>query len=85
MFLQCSLKGETKHTYSGDRAKEDIIGYAVRMAAPPIQHIASFHHLKEVIAQEDLFFVYAGEKEGALWVSLDILLVMMKIFVICLR
>ncbi|XP_027215964.1 protein disulfide-isomerase TMX3 isoform X1 [Penaeus vannamei] len=61
------LKGDTKHTYTGDRAKEDIVGYAVRMAAPPIQHIASFHHLKDIIAQEDLFFVYAGEKEGPLW------------------
>ncbi|XP_071545582.1 protein disulfide-isomerase TMX3 isoform X2 [Panulirus ornatus] len=63
------VKGETRHIYKGDRVKEDIVGYAIRMAAPPVQHVQSYRHLKDVIDKGDLFFLYVGNQEGDLWDS----------------
>nr|XP_045605922.1 protein disulfide-isomerase TMX3-like isoform X1 [Procambarus clarkii] len=61
------IKGETRHVYKGDRVKEDIVGFALRMAAPPIQHIQSYRHLKDTIDRGDLFFIYVGSHEGDIW------------------
>ncbi|XP_076041634.1 protein disulfide-isomerase TMX3-like isoform X2 [Oratosquilla oratoria] len=65
MFIQ----GDTRHTYRGDRTRDDIVGYALRMANPPVQPLSTYHHLKDTINQGHLFFLYAGMKEGQLWES----------------
>ncbi|XP_042225232.1 protein disulfide-isomerase TMX3-like isoform X2 [Homarus americanus] len=63
------VKGHIRHVYKGDRVKEEIIGFALRMSAPPIQHIQSSRHLKETVDRGDLFFIYVGNQEGDLWES----------------
>lgn len=61
------VKGDQRHSYKGDRVKEEIVGYAIRMSAPPIQYISSTQHLKDTVKQGDLFFTYVGNREGHMW------------------
>ncbi|XP_050731349.1 protein disulfide-isomerase TMX3-like [Eriocheir sinensis] len=62
------IQGDRRHTFRGDRTNEDIVGFAVRMAAPPVQHLASQHDLIGLTERPGhLFFLYAGIQEGPLW------------------
>ncbi|CAL4079867.1 unnamed protein product, partial [Meganyctiphanes norvegica] len=61
------VRGDERHIFRGDRTKEDIIGFAIRMAAPSVQHFSSVGHLKQTISTGDLFFAYAGSQDGLLW------------------
>ncbi|XP_066959034.1 protein disulfide-isomerase TMX3 isoform X2 [Macrobrachium rosenbergii] len=61
------VKGDERHSYKGDRVKEEIVGYAIRMSSPPVQLIASPQHLRDTISHGDLFFTFVGNKEGHLW------------------
>ncbi|KAK7083970.1 Protein disulfide-isomerase tmx3 [Halocaridina rubra] len=61
------VKGDQRHVYKGDRLRDDIVDYAVRMSSPPIPHLASPQHLKDTVTKLNLFFIYAGNKEGHLW------------------
>lgn len=72
IFYCYSIQGDRRHTFRGDRTNEDIVGFAVRMAAPPVQHLASQHELIGLTERPGhLFFLYAGIQEGPLWVSLN--------------
>lgn len=62
------LKGdEATHTYHGDRTKEEIINFAMRVSGPPVQPITRSESLDHLKANNPLFFVYVGEYEGPLW------------------
>ncbi|KAG0712338.1 Protein disulfide-isomerase TMX3 [Chionoecetes opilio] len=62
------VQGDTRHTFIGDRTKEDIVGFAVRMAAPPVQRLAGHHQLAPLTQRpQHLFFIYVGTEEGHLW------------------
>ncbi|XP_068222319.1 protein disulfide-isomerase TMX3 isoform X2 [Palaemon carinicauda] len=61
------VKGDERHTYKGERAKEDIVGYTIRMSRSPVQTLASPQHLRDTVAQGDLFFTFVGTREGHLW------------------
>ncbi|XP_018331269.1 protein disulfide-isomerase TMX3 [Agrilus planipennis] len=61
---------DTEHqTFTGDRTKEEIVSFALRMAGPPIQDIKQSEKLQSLIMSNQLFFLYIGEKEGSLWDS----------------
>ncbi|KAB7496918.1 Protein disulfide-isomerase TMX3 [Armadillidium nasatum] len=62
------IKGDTYEFYKGDRTKEEIIGFALRMAATPVPHLDS-SHLEHAIKDHNLFFLYSGLREGELWDS----------------
>ena len=69
----CSIQGDTRHSFTGDRTKDDIVGFAVRMAAPPVQHLASQHELQALRERSaHLFFLYAGNQDNHLWVCFKI-------------
>lgn len=70
LILYFSIKGEYWHQYSGERVKEDMVNYAMRMAQPAIQrlsHADSFGYLKET---HNVFFGYVGKQQGSLWVKI---------------
>lgn len=48
------------------------MGFAVRMAAPPVQHLANHHELQALTEHPGhLFFLYAGTQDTVLWVCID--------------
>lgn len=67
LFVSFSIKGQQEFIYNGERSKEEMLPYALRMSGPPVQQVArveSFHMLK---SQTDIFFVYVGTQSGVLW------------------
>ncbi|KAL3284206.1 hypothetical protein HHI36_018370 [Cryptolaemus montrouzieri] len=58
-------------TYHGDRNKEDIINFALRMAGPPVQEVTRAESLSNLKNMNQLFFMYVGEQEGPLWDSFN--------------
>lgn len=61
------LKGNFRHEYNGERTKDEMVNYAIRMSQPPIQsvsHTDSMEYLKE---KHPIYFVYLGNPTGYLW------------------
>lgn len=62
-----SIKSDDDHTFHGDRTKEDIVNFALRMAGPPVQQITKPETMDSLKAHNSLFFMYVGPQEGSLW------------------
>ncbi|XP_059053965.1 protein disulfide-isomerase TMX3-like [Achroia grisella] len=61
------IKGSFHHEYNGERLKEEMVNYALRMSQPAIQklsHAESIGYLKDV---HPVFFGYIGKQQGLLW------------------
>lgn len=56
-------------SFNGDRTKDDIINFALRMAGPSVQEVTKSETLKNLKNMNQLFFMYIGNKEGILWES----------------
>ncbi|XP_053594639.1 protein disulfide-isomerase TMX3 [Microplitis demolitor] len=61
------LKGDQHFTYNGDRTKEEIVKFALRLSGPPVQEITKRQSFDTIKNQHDLYFLYVGEKFGPLW------------------
>ncbi|XP_047113651.1 protein disulfide-isomerase TMX3 isoform X1 [Schistocerca piceifrons] len=61
------LKGDAQHTFKGDRTKEEIVNFAVRLSGPPVQQLTKLESLETVQLTKPLFFLYIGEMIGNLW------------------
>lgn len=61
------LKGEFQYTFKGDRTKEEIVNFALRVSGPPVQQITRTESLDNLKASNPLFFVYVGDHSGPLW------------------
>ncbi|KAJ0178239.1 hypothetical protein K1T71_006062 [Dendrolimus kikuchii] len=61
------IKGSFQHEYVGDRVKDEMVNYALRMSQPAIQKVSqadSFGYLKD---SHSVFFGYVGKQQGPLW------------------
>jgi len=63
------LNGEFQYTFNGDRTKEEIVNFALRLSGPPVRQITRAESLDNLKASNPLFFVYIGDNAGPLWVS----------------
>lgn len=63
------LNGEIQYTFKGDRTKEEIVNFALRVSGPPVQQITRAESLENLKASNPLFFVYVGDHAGLLWES----------------
>lgn len=63
-----SLKGSFQHEYTGDRVKEDLINYAMRMSQPAVQRISRGNSIEYLKESHPVFFGFIGKQEGLLWV-----------------
>ncbi|XP_063235483.1 LOW QUALITY PROTEIN: protein disulfide-isomerase TMX3 [Bacillus rossius redtenbacheri] len=61
------LKGDESYVFKGDRTKEDIVDFALRLSGPPVQQLTKEESMKSIISSNPLFFVYVGEQEGPVW------------------
>lgn len=62
------MKGDVVHAYRGERTREEIVKYAKRMNASPINELYEEEELQDVLSKEEVIFGYVGEREGPLWV-----------------
>lgn len=62
-----SIKGEIDHTFNGDRTKDDIVNFALRMAGPPVQELTRVDSLANIKLKNQIFFMYVGQQDGSLW------------------
>ncbi|CAH0398787.1 unnamed protein product [Chilo suppressalis] len=63
------LKGSFQHEYTGDRVKEDMVNYALRMSQPAIQKVSQADSLGYLKETHPVFFGYIGKQQGPLWES----------------
>nr|CAD7570484.1 unnamed protein product [Timema californicum] len=61
------LKGDSRHSFKGDRTLEEIVNFATRLSGPPIQTITREESLDNIKNSHSLFFIYVGEQNGPLW------------------
>ncbi|XP_044254609.1 protein disulfide-isomerase TMX3 isoform X2 [Tribolium madens] len=61
------IKPGEDFTFHGDRTKDDIVNFAIRMAGPPVQDVTRSESLTNLKQMNQLFFMYVGEQEGLLW------------------
>ncbi|XP_034947121.1 protein disulfide-isomerase TMX3 [Chelonus insularis] len=61
------LKGEQQFTYNGDRSREEIVKFALRLSGPPVQEITRTQSFETLKNERDIYFLYVGEQIGPLW------------------
>ncbi|XP_033209985.1 protein disulfide-isomerase TMX3 [Belonocnema kinseyi] len=61
------LKGDQEFTYHGDRTKEEIVKFALRLTSPPVQEITKTRSFEVLKRDRDLYFLYVGDRSGLLW------------------
>lgn len=64
-----SLKGEQEFMYHGDRTRDEIVKFALRLSGPPVQEITRTQSFDTIKRDRDLYFLYVGDRSGVLWVS----------------
>uniref|UniRef100_T1J252 Thioredoxin domain-containing protein n=1 Tax=Strigamia maritima TaxID=126957 RepID=T1J252_STRMM len=60
------LKGEKVYVYNGDRTKEEIVDFAVRMAGPPVRQFENPEDILDAKKKHLVFFLYVGSTETEL-------------------
>ncbi|KAI4484034.1 protein disulfide-isomerase TMX3 isoform X1 [Polistes fuscatus] len=61
------LKGDNEFTYHGDRTRDEIVKFALRLSGPPVQEITKSQSFDTIKKERDLYFLYVGERSGPLW------------------
>ncbi|XP_012274366.1 protein disulfide-isomerase TMX3 isoform X2 [Orussus abietinus] len=61
------LKGDQEFVYNGDRTRDEIVKFALRLTGPPVQEITKTQSFEILKRDRDLYFLYVGETSGPLW------------------
>lgn len=61
------LKGDQQFTYDGDRTKDELVKFAMRLSGPTVQEITRTQSFDTIKNDRDLYFLYVGDKIGHLW------------------
>ncbi|XP_053606677.1 protein disulfide-isomerase TMX3 [Plodia interpunctella] len=61
------IKGSFRHEYNGDRLKEEMVNYALRMSQPAIQKVSQEDSIGDLKETHSVFFGYVGKQSGPLW------------------
>ncbi|XP_060520991.1 protein disulfide-isomerase TMX3 [Cylas formicarius] len=61
------VKPDGDHTYHGDRTRDELVNYAIRMSGPPVQEVTRPESFNGIKRDNRLFFMYVGAREGPLW------------------
>ena len=62
-----SLKGEISYQYDGDRTRDDIVNFALRLVGPSVNKIESKIDFDAAKKKSELFFLFSGEMAGSEW------------------
>jgi len=69
MFSIYSLKDDHEYTYHGDRTRDEIVKFALRLSGPPVQEITRSESFDIIKKDRNLYFLYVGDRSGLLWVN----------------
>ncbi|TMW40990.1 hypothetical protein DOY81_013927 [Sarcophaga bullata] len=61
------IKGNMEYTYSGDRSKDELVDYALRMSGPPVQLVTRTESVDMLKGSHTIFFMFVGPQEGVVW------------------
>lgn len=61
------IKGNMEFTYNGDRAKDELVDYALRMSGPPVQLVTRTESVDMLKGSHTIFFMFVGEQDGVVW------------------
>lgn len=61
------IKNNQEFIYNGDRTKEDLIDYVLRMSGPPVQLVTRPESIDMLKTAHSIFFMYVGEQNGIVW------------------
>lgn len=64
-----SIKGSFLHEYQGDREKEEMVNYALRMSQSAVQRLTHADSLGDLKESHPVFFGFTGKQQGPLWVG----------------
>lgn len=69
MHNLCSLKNDQEYTYHGDRTRDEIVKFALRLSSPAVQEITKPESFDTIKKDRDLYFLYVGDRSGVFWVN----------------
>lgn len=61
------MKGDAAYQYEGDRTKDDIVNFALRLVGPSVNQIESKSDFESAKKRSELFFVFTGPMNGPDW------------------
>uniref|UniRef100_A0A6B2EAM9 Putative disulfide-isomerase txndc10 n=1 Tax=Phlebotomus kandelakii TaxID=1109342 RepID=A0A6B2EAM9_9DIPT len=61
------LKEGVEFVYNGERSKEELIHFVMRMSGPPVQLVTRTDSVDMLKASHPIFFSFVGRQEGLLW------------------
>ncbi|EDW79361.1 uncharacterized protein Dwil_GK13693 [Drosophila willistoni] len=61
------IKGNMEYSYSGDRSKDELVDYALRMSGPPVQLVTRTESVDMLKGSHTIFFMFVGQQEGVVW------------------
>ncbi|CRL00032.1 CLUMA_CG013320, isoform A [Clunio marinus] len=63
------IRGNNEYVFNGERTKDELVHFAMRMSGPPIQQVTRVESFEILKANNPIFFVYVGKQSGSLWDS----------------
>lgn len=64
-----SIKGSFLHEYQGEREKEEMVNYALRMSQSAVQRLTHADGLGDLKELHPVFFGFVGKQQGSVWVG----------------
>uniref|UniRef100_A0A1A9V5V3 Thioredoxin domain-containing protein n=1 Tax=Glossina austeni TaxID=7395 RepID=A0A1A9V5V3_GLOAU len=61
------IKGNMEFTYHGDRSRDELVDYALRMSGPPVQLVTRTESVDMLKGSHTIFFMFVGLQEGIVW------------------
>ena len=68
LYLFYSIKGDRVFEYEGDRTRDDIVNFALRVMGPAVTQLNTIGDFEEAKKRTELFFMFSGVSEGSEWV-----------------
>merc|ERR1712226_664868 len=61
------IKGDRVFEYEGDRTRDDIVNFALRVMGPAVTQLNTIGDFEEAKKRTELFFMFSGVSEGSEW------------------
>lgn len=65
--INFSFKGTEEFVFRGERSKDELVHFALRMSGPPVQQVTRVESFEVLKTNNAVFFVYIGTQSGPIW------------------
>lgn len=63
------MRGNDEFVYNGERTKDELVHFVIRMSGPPVQQVTRPESFEILKSNNPIFFIYVGKQAGNLWNS----------------